>query len=644
MKKRFIFIGILIILSLLMISFVIALDKFKSEDKINKKITIYDFSGKKFAEYKLLSNMCDLNFRFCNATIETNFFEEDKLFDSISFFQVIENKLFNGKVRNFKIYYYTLGEKIDVPDYSCFPQLINGTFQNSCILSGTHKENADEWTLYNGETFKKNEIKKWLIKAEKNPSSIIDWVINVFGGLSLREWSIWGNITQGNDSEVILNSPINNFIDIDNLNIIINCSSNVTNGAGVVNESLWGNFNGTWFLNETIINFDSIEQTSISNIDFNYDNFDDGSVNQTIWTNSSTSTTESGGEVVIFGEGKAGSGHPAFLTSTNLPALSTIENISFQTTQIWNDGSSNLIFGGKTYSFTQTGTANVSWILNKTGSSFSIWKNGVNQSVLTPSNNIINFTSLDGSGGGIQGQIRIAYFLYSNSINTAVTATFNKSISQDTLWTCSAGDTDGVIGFAQENRTILLNIAPNITINSPNIVETSTNITLNFTFTDDFPAMDYCFYNVTTSGLGVVVADNPINCSNAVEYQTISAGTGYILNVFGNDTMGNSNITSLIFDVTITTPSTGGGGGGGGGGASIIASITEPVQTSCSIYYPPVALSWAQFIKSTKTNGFNSETFSLLIQFWYRYWDYSTCQSSASLVPLNLNVEGKTPL
>ena len=160
----------------------------------------------------------------------------------------------------------------------------------------------------------------------------------------------------------------------------------------------------------------------------------------------------------------------------------------------------------------------------------------------------------------------------SNGVNYT-TKQFNRTIVNDTIWTCSVGDSDGVIGYSISNFTILLNRPPQININSPLSTSTNTNVTMNFTFTDDLGLMDYCSYNVTTSGLGVIVADNPINCSNALEYQTISVGTGYIINVFGNDSIGNSNISSLTFDINNpVTPA--GGSPGGGGGSTIIQTGT----------------------------------------------------------------------
>ena len=128
---------------------------------------------------------------------------------------------------------------------------------------------------------------------------------------------------------------------------------------------------------------------------------------------------------------------------------------------------------------------------------------------------------------------------------------------------------------------------PSVVIVSPIGTKTSTNVTFNFTLSDEV-ALSYCEYNVTTSGLGVVVANNGINCSNSIEYQTISEGVGYIVNVLVNDTSNNLNHTSAIFDVSLA-------GGSADGGGSSPDILPEDFNTIWSwlrtIYYGDLSLS-----------------------------------------------------
>ena len=49
------------------------------------------------------------------------------------------------------------------------------------------------------------------LEADKKPSRTVDWVITTQGEV-LESWATWGNISDGDDGEIILNSPANNYI------------------------------------------------------------------------------------------------------------------------------------------------------------------------------------------------------------------------------------------------------------------------------------------------------------------------------------------------------------------------------------------------------------------------------------------------
>jgi len=521
--------------------------------KLRNESIVIEYTNE-LAEYNLLNNSCDKNYRFCQAIIKTNLKENTTLLDDINF-------LYN-KVRRYQIYLNTTGEQIN---QSYFNSTSN---QTEYFLT-----DAPDWTLYENQNVSGEKI--WKIEGEKRPSWMVDWVVDKFG-VSLTEWAIWGNISLGDQAEITLNSPSNGSIQTISPQIF-NCSANVTGGATLMNISLWGNFNGTWLNNQT--------KTGNTEINITYDDFGDGSINTSLWATSiggDGQVTESGGKLNVQTDATGGEDSASF-TSKNLPV-----NLS-KVTYIY------LTYSINAYdSFSGTGDASISlfgYTRNvhcasdscnhiesgsleaiRNGTDYDIYRNGAFVTTYTPANTNISISGTSSNTGHSLSYLDILKWSGESPYTSSKTETFSKIISQDTSWACSAGDSDGVTGFSTTNWTILLNSAPQIIINSPLSTSTNTNVTMNFNFTDDLGLMDYCFYNVTTSGLGVIVADNSINCSNALEYQTISVGTGYILNIFGNDTIGNSNISSISFD--ITNPVTPSGGGGGGGGGTVIIGGT----------------------------------------------------------------------
>jgi PGF-pre-PGF domain-containing protein len=126
-------------------------------------------------------------------------------------------------------------------------------------------------------------------------------------------------------------------------------------------------------------------------------------------------------------------------------------------------------------------------------------------------------------------------------------------------------------------------INPNVTINAPTAGQTltSTNVTINISFTDDI-ALGSCVYNVTNSGGTAVVNNTATTCGiGSIAYQTISDGSNYVLTAFANDTTGNINITNRTFSIDTSVPDSGGGGGGGGSGGGVpVTNETNETETN----------------------------------------------------------------
>lgn len=538
MKKFFVF----LILGLLVLGTIgMALSqtgKVKDYGKSKEKITIYENATKnnKLAEYTLLSNECDEGFRFCNATIETKFYKDDeKIIDSIDIFRVVNDSLNPGKVRWMEIYYYTLGEKINVNDYGweClddknknknetviyteYPYNLdnstNETLNCSYKIIGTHKEDAPEWTLYNNQTFKNNDVKKLLIKAEKRPSWKLDWIAKVFDEISLSEWATWGNISTGDDAEVLILSPENNSYVFEN-NAAISCFANITNGANIVNISVFNISDGFYNL--------------LSSDSFGY---------------SITNNTE----VTSFGCFGA--------SEKNISVGFTIDKI---TSEIKTSGgvSSQNIFRW-TFEYENGTSANVDLSDSTTSYVETTFNNPYPNEVVR--NILFNFCPYD-----IQPYERNSFIYPINNQNDPFNFSF--SITNDTDITCQACDSDGVCGYSGENRTIPYNSGPAYSIISPSLSVTSSGITINFSATAlGLNNVSTCTYNITRGASTEVAETNILEFNNSGYYndtQTLSSEASYVLNIDCNDSQNVFSTDSLAFTYAIppvVIPPAGGG-------------------------------------------------------------------------------------
>ena len=145
---------------------------------------------------------------------------------------------------------------------------------------------------------------------------------------------------------------------------------------------------------------------------------------------------------------------------------------------------------------------------------------------------IDNITFLDSSNNILQ--------LATNNFNQ----TFSRIIDGPTLWTCEACDSDGDCGFAEENRTVLLNTnLPQITAISPIGILDYNFIggdeTLNATFIDS--SLDTCWYNYNGTNITIDGCSSGIN--NATNF-TLQEGN-FNMTLYANDSIGNENSTFI---------------------------------------------------------------------------------------------------
>lgn len=170
---------------------------------------------------------------------------------------------------------------------------------------------------------------------------------------------------------------------------------------------------------------------------------------------------------------------------------------------------------------------------------------------------------------------------------------------------------------------------PNLTLYHPNQTYNGlTYIPLNFTAYDTWQ-LETCYYNITR-GASLEIANTNINCSQNTTF-TVSGDASYIIWMCINDTSGNNNCTSNSFKTTnyvappVAPPAP---GGGGGTIVQIINALTTNVTANiCKPTYPALSTSWIDFKKELSWTSFK--------KLWYSYWDYSLCNSAASIIPLD---------
>lgn len=138
------------------------------------------------------------------------------------------------------------------------------------------------------------------------------------------------------------------------------------------------------------------------------------------------------------------------------------------------------------------------------------------------------------------------------------------------LWNIRCNDSANNIA-SNGNKTFYVDtIPPSITISEPSGAKTSrTSIPLAFSVSDSNPVS--CKYNVYR-GSNLEISNTSVDCSSSSTF-SVTVDADFTLNLYSNDSAGNSNSASSSFSVSTSAspPSTPGGGSssGGGGGNSL---------------------------------------------------------------------------
>jgi len=118
---------------------------------------------------------------------------------------------------------------------------------------------------------------------------------------------------------------------------------------------------------------------------------------------------------------------------------------------------------------------------------------------------------------------------------TDTTNIFSQDIASPTLWSCQACDTDGICGFANENRTISPDTTPpSITILYPNGTipygYLGQNISLNYSISDGLGTLSSCWYDYN----GTTNVTLPCDANS-----TIILTTKKNITIYANDSLNN---------------------------------------------------------------------------------------------------------
>ena len=136
----------------------------------------------------------------CQSTMQIYLAEDSVLIDDVDFYTILDDgSRINQDVRSYQFYANGLPYEL-------------GTM----VPEGTYEVKLD---------------------GQKSPKRTVDWVIKTQGE-TLESWATWGNISSGDDAEVVLNSPVDNYIS-STFDVVFNASVNITGGSNIVNTSLW---------------------------------------------------------------------------------------------------------------------------------------------------------------------------------------------------------------------------------------------------------------------------------------------------------------------------------------------------------------------------------------------------------------------
>ncbi len=565
-------------------------DNWKYYDKETKTITIKNnLILKDLEKATLVSNTynCGVD---CSATKEITLYEDGVLINDLRFYRLFtDGSKEISEPKKYNLKYYK-----DVGEFVCNGKLLstldNGTEIRECLLE--FNGNNKVWSTYELGTEVKAGNYEVELTGTKKINRIYDWQIQMQGRW-INEWATWGNISLGDDGEVLLIAPPNNTKAVIGDVISFNATANITGGDTLVNMSFYFDTNGTWFRNETI-------NTSGIGVAIAFNNVSSASTLAAGHNTQSTTHTASGSNrFAIVGLSFRGGSLPSafsvtydgaamthIINSTNTAAaqcyIFALEDpsttVGATVSASWTGGQDNSIMGTTTYTGVQGGTGNTD--TDSASSQFT----AINLTGMTADDFAVDCFASAGGGGGdpaVGGDQTRRYVVSSTAFKgggstqdgvdlgemdwnnqasdlvvqagvvlvslpqiTTFAANFSKTIVNQTIWNVQACDSSGTCGFAVNNRTV--NILPVITVFSPTN-STFTTSTIFFNATAD-EAIDTFIVNWNGTNATLSAINTTLEVEDGVDFNLLFYGNSSSTGFFGlNDT--------IFFSVDATVPS-----------------------------------------------------------------------------------------
>jgi len=433
----------------------------------------------------------------CSSTMEIKLYEERPLIDEVEFKTLqLDGRWIKQDVRSYQFEYLGRIEDYETQcitgEEKIYP---NGTkyVSQDCfkVLTGSH----EGWINYELGTKMPEGTYTVKLEAKKKPSRTLDWIIKT-GGETLTEWATWGNISLGDDAEVILNSPVNGAIAYTFLQTF-NASANITGGINLTTISLWTNESGVW----------EEKNSSMST--------------KVIYSNSTESSSSCPGQDCAI--------HSIFN-----PTEALVEKVNFDLKHTSVGGA----YGVVNITYVNT-TINKSFYYQIPSEYISL--EFYNPHPSEPVDKVV--IAMGGSGGGATAWIKNVE-IYGFNVSTSDFGIWNRTITEDIIWNVQACDLDGDCGFATSNYTLSIDrSAPVIEIESPlgilNYGVIGQPETLNVTFTDT--NLETCWYNY--NGTNITID----GCISGIKNSTtfILEEGNYNMTIWANDSIGNENSTFI---------------------------------------------------------------------------------------------------
>ena len=479
--------------------------------------------GRDLIKAQLTDNFCTGG-RFCEADKTIELFEEGVLIEDFKTLRLDDFSKEEQNIRWYKLEYFGIVEDFET---QCTYKNIttNGTYEEQIceqIKTGTH----NDWIQFKeGDVFSKG-IYQVRTTGEIKPGRVYDWQIKIEGKWT-TPWAIWGNISTGDDAEVILNSPVNGSVSLTNL-VTFNVTANVTGGATLVNMSLFTNETGNWEIKNSS-SYGGIYSNTINTPDY------------------------------VSISGVFCHGHPAtsgydnnYGTSANVnsPTEGASAYIYFNYTKPVGVDSANWY---KKYNYGTSDTDTIpdsclNYYSNVLALRVYMVYYGANSGYMSMSCWNSSWGLLKDAGNDFGGAYYDGKIIFNGTI-TEQNSSWNSTITDDIIWNVQACDSDGDCGFAPANYSLFLDTtAPTISITSPN--ETfdygKVNKSLDFNITVTDTNLDTCWYDYNSTNI-------TFSCTTGVKAteNITQNANNYSVTVYANDTLNNVNSTSVNWNYRV---------------------------------------------------------------------------------------------